>query len=317
MLLRIRTKDGTERLPCPKDATLRTVRELIEQQLQVPISQQALHRSSGGLGTQKGAALPASDDASRLDLLGLTNGDLVFLDYVMERQNQAQYVEKDPFVNMVKDGELRQQGKDQWTLSNFIDYRSTKEFVLGAPPEPHAKYVQIDQRATQMLMNFMILTGFKCKRVGWLYGRWVSDDATGDLGVQVHAIYEPRQDCTSDDILVHDDVEAEERICKLASMLGLVRVGVVIAHPAREYVLGVNELIYVSQLHAKAVATEPETGKRFITMKARPVLDTEQGIEGVATVEAYQVRSELSILRQLTASPSPVNRGAFCSPAYR
>ena len=107
LLLRIKTKDGTERLPCPQDATLRTVRELIEQQLQVPINQQVLHRSHGGLGTQKGAGFSTSDDASPLDVLGLANGDLLFLDYVMERQNQAQYVEKDPFITMAKDGELQ------------------------------------------------------------------------------------------------------------------------------------------------------------------------------------------------------------------
>merc|ERR1712159_105209 len=113
-------------------------------------------------------------------------------------------------------------------LSEFLDYRSTKEFVLGAPPEPHAKFVQIDQRATQTLMNYMILTGFAQKRIGWLYGRWVTDGATGEPGVQVHAIYEPKQECTMDDIVLLDDPEGEERIAKLAAMLSLTRVGIVI-----------------------------------------------------------------------------------------
>ena len=66
--------------------------------------------------------------------------------------------------------------------------------MLGAPPEPHAKFVQIDQRATQAFMNYMILTNFGAKRVGWLLGRWVTDSASGEEGVQVHAIYEPKQD---------------------------------------------------------------------------------------------------------------------------
>merc|ERR1719240_2554943 len=127
------------------------------------------------MGRQKGAALTFSDDAQTLGALRIGNGELLFLDYAMERENQAQYVEKDPFKTLVAEGELRQQGKDQWTLSSFLDYRSSKEFVLGAPPEPHAKFVQVDQRATQTLMNFMIMTGFRQKRVGWLIGRWVSD----------------------------------------------------------------------------------------------------------------------------------------------
>ena len=296
LLLRIKTKDGTERLQCQGSMTLGQARALIAEQLGVPLPNQALHRSKVGPGpygaATKGALFTAAEEGTALGSLGLANGDMLFLDYQMERENQAQYVEKDPFKTMVKEGELRAAGTDKWTLSNFLDYRAGKEFVLGAPPEPHAKYVQIDQRATQTLMNFMLLTGFKCKRVGWLYGKWVTDEASGEPGVQVHAIYEPKQDCTSDSIVVHDDAEADEKLAKLAMMLGLTRVGVVIAHPAREYVFGVNELIYASRLHAQAVAADPENGKRFITMKARPVLETEEGIEGVATVEAYQVSDQ-------------------------
>jgi hypothetical protein len=200
VLLRIRTKDGTERLQVPAgaSATLGEVRLLIEAQFGVPVGEQALARSDP-MGRQKGTALSSADDAKPLGELKISNGELLFLDYVMQRENQAQYVEKDPFNTQVKEGELRQQGKAQWTLSNFLDYRSTKEFVLGAPPEPHAKFVQIDQRATQTLMNYMILTGFAQKRVGWLYGRWVTDEATGEAGVQVHAIYEPKQGAPSAD----------------------------------------------------------------------------------------------------------------------
>ena len=48
LLLRIKTKDGTERLPAPAGASLGQVRQLIEQQLNVPVSHQALHRSMPG-----------------------------------------------------------------------------------------------------------------------------------------------------------------------------------------------------------------------------------------------------------------------------
>merc|ERR1719240_1810772 len=138
----------------------------------------------------------------------------------------------------------------------------------------------------------MILTAFKQKRVGWLYGRWVTDPANGEAGVQVHAIYEPKQECTSDEIVLIDDPEGEERLSKLAAMLQLTRVGIIIAHPAREYVFSVNELLLAAKQHAAAVEAAPEEGKRFVTMKARPVLETETDIEGVATVEAYQVTDQ-------------------------
>ena len=140
MLLRIRTKDGSERLRVPTAAdvtTLAALRALVADALGVPLEQQVL-TCADPTGRRKGALLSPAEDSQTLATLRIANGDLLFLDYAMERENQAHYVEKDPFATLVKDGELRQQGKAQWTLTNFLDYRSTKEFVLGAPPEPHA-----------------------------------------------------------------------------------------------------------------------------------------------------------------------------------
>jgi len=292
MLLRVRTKDGTERVSAPSaEASLAQLRVIIAEKLGVPVSQQALARSDP-MGRQKGTALTSAEDGKPLTALGISQGDLLFLDYAMERDNQAQYVEKDPFKTMVKDGELRQQGNSQWTLTNFLDYRSTKEFVLGAPPEPHAKFVQVDQRASQTWMNFMIQMNFMQKRIGWLLGRWVTDSATGEAGVQVHSIYEPKQDCTDSVIRVLDDPEGEERLTKLCAMLQITRVGVIIAHPARDYVFSVNELTLAAKLHAQAIEADAESGKHFVLMKARPVLETEEDIQGVATVEAYQVTDQ-------------------------
>ena len=47
------------------------------------------------------------------------------------RDNQAQYVETDPFKTLVKDGELRQQGKEQWRLSEFLDYRGAHKLATA------------------------------------------------------------------------------------------------------------------------------------------------------------------------------------------
>ena len=57
---------------------------------------------------------------------------MIFLDYQVARENQAQYVETDPFKTLVKDGELRQQGKEQWRLSEFLDYRGAHSGPLRA-----------------------------------------------------------------------------------------------------------------------------------------------------------------------------------------
>ena len=312
-VLRIKTKDGTERLTVPAGATLGSVRAQIESELQVPISQQSLARAEQtGPVARKGAPFSSADDASQLGALGVANGDIIFLDYMMERKNQAQYVEKDPFKTLVAEGELRKQGKDQWTLTSFLDYRSTKEFVLGAPPEPHAKYIQIDQRATQTFMNYMIATGFMQKRVGYLYGRWVTDAASGEQGVQVHAIYEPQQECTDQQIVLVDDPDGEAKVAQVTAMLGLVRVGVILGHPAREYVFSVNEILLASKLHSQALEADPENGKRFVTMKARPGARRRTAVHAV---EHIATGGDEAKLARLVAAARM--REAECTSAHR
>ena len=306
LLLRIRTKDGTERLTTEPSATLAALKSQIEAQFSVPVGQQALHRSEqAGPSSRKGAAFNPAEEAATLAALGLSNGELLFLDYQVERENQAKSkaYANDPFRTLAKEGELRAQGTTNWTLTNFLDYRSTKEFVLEAPPEPHTKFVQLDARATATLMNFMLGQAFSCMRVGHLYGKW-AEDGEGAAGVEVHAIYEPKQDNTDKEIRLVDDAEGEAKADAVAAMLGLVRVGVVIAHPAREYAFTINELLLASKLHAAAVEKEGEKGKRFVTVKARPVLEHETEIEGVATVEAYQMTDQCVALCAREGGPA-------------
>jgi len=285
------------------DAQLSGLRSQIATSFQVPVQQQQLHLSEQvGPVMKKGRLLSPNENATDLRQLGIISGSMLFLDYEMERQNTAvnEAYKKDPFISLVKEGELRRQGTNQWTLTNFLDYRSTKEFKLEAPPEPHCKFVQVDPAASQSFINFMILCGFQSKRLGILYGKWVEDDE-GNSGVQVHAIFEPKQDSTSEEIALLEDEETESRLHALALMLGLTRVGVMIAHPARQYAFSVNEVLLAAKMHGEAVKADPEKGKRFVTMKARPVLQDEKDIEGVATMEAYQVTDQCVALAEREA----------------
>eukprot|EP00308_Calcidiscus_leptoporus_P012219 CAMPEP_0119354118 /NCGR_PEP_ID=MMETSP1334-20130426/3174_1 /TAXON_ID=127549 /ORGANISM="Calcidiscus leptoporus, Strain RCC1130" /LENGTH=438 /DNA_ID=CAMNT_0007367587 /DNA_START=64 /DNA_END=1380 /DNA_ORIENTATION=- len=294
MILRIRTKDGTERLTVEDSASLGKVRMQIESSFGVPLQQQQLSRSEpAGINVRKGAAFTQADDSTPITVLGMSSGYIVFLDYEMNRENQAtsQAYAKDPFVSLVKDGELRRQGTNQWTLTNFLDYRSTKEFQLGKPPEPHCHYVQVDPAASQAFINFMIVCGFGSKRLGVLYGKWTEDDE-GKAGVQVHAVYEPKQESTSDDIVLLDNEAADHKVAALATMLGLHCVGVIIAHPARQYAFSVNEIKLAARYHSQALEADADKGKLFVTMKARPVLEDEKDIEGIATMEAYQLTDQ-------------------------
>merc|ERR1719375_1245167 len=107
LILRLRTKDGTERLTAPAGCTLGELRGQIEASFGVPVGQQLISRSKGPGGREKGEAYSAADDANTLSGLGMANGEMLYLDYQAERENQARYVEKDPFSTLVKEGELR------------------------------------------------------------------------------------------------------------------------------------------------------------------------------------------------------------------
>lgn len=162
MILRIRTKDGTERVEVDASATLSTLRERIATQFGVPVGEQELCRSvARGPVPAKGPAFTAAEAGLSLSALGVGSGEILFLEYQRERRNQATYVDTDPFVALAKEGDLRSQGRAQWTLTNFLDYRSTKEFKLEAPPEPHTKFVCVDPDASQQFINFCLSVGFR------------------------------------------------------------------------------------------------------------------------------------------------------------
>ena len=71
----------------------------------VRVLPQLISRSvQAGPVPRKDAAFTATDYGQPLSALGVANGDIVFLDYQMERENQAVNMAyaKDPFVSLVK-----------------------------------------------------------------------------------------------------------------------------------------------------------------------------------------------------------------------
>ena len=76
-LLRVRTKDGTERLTVEGSATLAAVKAAIEATLGVPIAQQVLSRAEqSGPVARKGAAFGSADEAQLLSALGIAGVSL-------------------------------------------------------------------------------------------------------------------------------------------------------------------------------------------------------------------------------------------------
>lgn len=298
--LRLRTKDGTERVTVDPQVALPALLDLVAEQLRLDRQEISITRDG-----------PGRDHLPRAGALGVQHGDMLFLHYHAERDAVARYEEKDPFKRLATDGELRKQGVKEWTLTSFLDYRSQREYKLVNLPDPHCLYVSVDPGASNSFLANMQSVDFACQRAGLLYGRFTSDG-----GVQVDAIYEPLQDCTDSAIALKEDPLAT-RAHALAGHLGLQLVGWIFAHPPRAYAFTINEVILAAQLQQRALdaaqqaaapgaaaaekgageAPEVLPAQRFVTLKARLVMEGE-AIEGVATVEAYQMSEQcLALVR--------------------
>lgn len=101
----------------------------------------------------------------------------------------------------------------------------------------------------------------------------------------VYAIYEPPQECTDSSFTLLEDPQ-QERVDALAALMGLKRVGWVVAHPPREqgFVLSGNEVLTAAELQladAQGVEDTP-----FVTLTA--TLNAQNGVETVP----YQVSKQ-------------------------
>ena len=103
LLLRIRTKDGTERLEIESSDTLADLKEQIAATYGVPLEQQVVSRSEqSGPVPRKAEAFSVVEEGLSLSALKIGSGALLFLDYAVDRENMAQYEEKDPFKTLVQ-----------------------------------------------------------------------------------------------------------------------------------------------------------------------------------------------------------------------
>lgn len=120
----------------------------------------------------------------------------------------------------------------------------------------------------------------------------------------VEAIYEPPQqpdEEAAEGFIVLDDPN-EERVEKIASLLGLRRVGWIFGHEAREpgFVLSAAEIIMAAEYQLEAASGLNETP--FVTVTVAPAQD------GTVSVEAFQVSQQCMAMvaeQALEVGPDP------------
>ncbi|KAJ7513454.1 hypothetical protein O6H91_23G000300 [Diphasiastrum complanatum] len=240
MLIRIRSRDGLERVNVDARATVLQLQRAIEKDLNVPISNQHLSKNKGLLLAKADADLSSQfldmkDSSVPLSVLGLDHGSLVFLAYQGER------VVPGPQVNPA--GIF---GK-KMTMDDLI----ARQTRIERQENPHCTSLSFDRDSANAFQHYVHETlAFAVKRGGFMYGT-VSEG--GEL--LVHFIYEPPQQGTEESLLLLRDPEEEKHADVIAAGLGMRKLGFVftqtVSQNKRDYILSNEEIRQAVELHAE------------------------------------------------------------------
>jgi nuclear protein localization family protein 4 len=144
----------------------------------------------------------------------------------------------------------------------------------------------VDYQAANAFQSYLQEHRFRIQRCGFLYGKYNDDGSSS-----VEAIYEPPQRCEKDQIVMLSDPD-EDRVEKIASLLGFTRVGWIFSHPARSYVMSSVEIRRAAEFQIKY-------GERFVTL----ILSVNE--KGQGNLEAFQVSDQaVKLAQQNTFLPS-------------
>lgn len=244
MILRIRSRDGTDRITVPDgaSATVGELQRLIAARVTVPVTLQRLSLDPALLLP---AAQPQllSDPATPLASLPLANGSFVYLSYPPDARSS----QPPPPKALTVAGSF---GK-KMTMDDLIA-RQIRVTRQEAPLCAAASFDRDSANAFQLYVAESL--AFAVKRAGFLYGR--VDAETKEVFVDF--IYEPPQSGSEDVVQLMRDSDEELRVDAIADGLGMRRVGLVFtqavgrkASETGEYTMSNREVVQAAELQAE------------------------------------------------------------------
>uniref|UniRef100_A0A7S0T130 MPN domain-containing protein n=1 Tax=Mantoniella antarctica TaxID=81844 RepID=A0A7S0T130_9CHLO len=273
LLLRVRTRDGTERLEVEDNCTLIGLRRTIEEKLGVPVADQTLSMQQGLLMTKNPDAFDdlkanVGNDDKFLRAIGLNHGAMVYLKYSVAR-------EPTPTLAAAHRSDL--QGR-KMTVEGMIALQTRIE----RQETPHCASVSFDAHAANAFQAYVSGTlGFSQMRFGWMYGT-VSEEGA----VEVNLIYEPEQEGAEDTFKVMEDTLEDARADAIAGKLGYVKVGCVFnvtTTKERAYTLSAFEVRTMARYQAAH-------GDKFVTAVVMMLEDEDAGPQ--VSFEPFQVSDQ-------------------------
>ena len=193
IIVRVRTREGLERVHIARDATVAMLRAEIVSQLGLDESASVQLSSSKEFLTSAShqGFPPLAGDSCSLHEAKISHGDIVYCKHSMsERVAKPGAVKANPVRNKM-------------TVDDLV----AQEIRVGAQTDPHCCKVSFCRVAAQAFQAYVNAnTGFSVMRCGWLYGTMNAETRE----VKVQAIYEPRQEGGTDRFILLSDGAAAE-----------------------------------------------------------------------------------------------------------
>ncbi|KAG2487432.1 hypothetical protein HYH03_013999 [Edaphochlamys debaryana] len=274
MLLRLRSRDGLERIEVDDSATVRGLKQAVHAKLAIPLEDMHLSKQAGLLTSKEPYSFRdmAVDDA-KLKSLGVAHGDMVYLLYSFERQVE-------PAVKPVAVPFGR-----HMTLDDVM----AKVVRIERQDKPHVSAISFDRNAANVFQSYLQgAFNFSIKRGGLLYG-YVDEEQH----VKVDFIYEPLQEGTAEKLTMQRHTPEEQQVDLIAQMLGYRKVGFIFCQSVKaqkaaaegDYIINSEELIMMA-------AMQDEVGEHCTTALVTMVEEPETGSQ--VHFEAFQC-SDLAV----------------------
>ncbi|KAK3275542.1 hypothetical protein CYMTET_16331 [Cymbomonas tetramitiformis] len=270
MIIRLRTRDGTERMTVPDSATIGDLKQKIQEDLKIPPQDQTLSLQQHLLMSKNPDAFTDMLETSRsLRALGVENGQLVYLKYSVERATTAPPKKEERAFGA------------HMTMNQLI----LKQMRIEPQEKPHCVSCSFDSNAANIFQSYVRDTlAFSIQRTAFLYG-----ECSEEGEVKVHFIYEPPQEATeSSFMLMRNDTE-EKSVDFIASVMGWKRVGLAFSHndPERDWRANEDQIRLMAEMQA-------EGGEHFVTAMVSS-MENEDGEQEIH-FEAFQLSDQATKL---------------------
>ncbi|XP_071720149.1 NPL4-like protein 1 [Rutidosis leptorrhynchoides] len=273
MLIRIRSRDGLERLQIDNpNITIAQLKTLIESQLRVPIHNQTLSTNQSLLIAKSPSEIAQFTDMfnsqTLISSLGITHGSIIFLSYDGERKIAGPQIRPAGF-----------EGR-KMTMDDLI----AKQMRITRQENPNCELVSFDRDAANGFQHYVNETlAFGVKRGGFMYGT-VSDEGK----VEVNYIYEPPQQGNEHSLILLKDPDEERLVEAIALGLGMRRVGFIfsqtISQMKKDYTLSNKELLQAVELQGESDL------KEWVTVMVKLEVNEDGGAD--VHFEAFQMSDQ-------------------------